>query len=66
MTTYLKNLIQQKNFINPYATYLASIFFFMDKDYRKAADLFREVAIIYPKTKLSKKRLKFLKNMPQK
>ncbi|EAL9139814.1 hypothetical protein DYU73_08465, partial [Campylobacter jejuni] len=37
-----------KNFINPYATYLASIFFFMDKDYRKAADLFREVSIIYP------------------
>ncbi|MDV6074925.1 hypothetical protein OT332_04915 [Campylobacter jejuni] len=50
-----------KNFINPYATYLASIFFFMDKDYRKAADLFREVAIIYPKNKTIKKEAKIFK-----
>ena len=49
-----------KNFINPYATYLASIFFFMDKDYRKAADLFREVAIIYP-NKTIKKEAKIFK-----
>ncbi len=40
-----------KNFTNPYATYLASIFFYMDKDYRKAADLFKEVAATYPKNK---------------
>lgn len=38
----------------------------MDKDYRKAADLFREVAIIYPKNKTIKKEAKILKNMPQK
>ncbi|EAI1742147.1 hypothetical protein EIF73_05890 [Campylobacter jejuni] len=50
-----------KNFINPYATYLASIFFFMDKDYRKATDLFREVAIIYPKNKTIKKEAKIFK-----
>ncbi|EOI4077550.1 hypothetical protein ACMT0J_001023 [Campylobacter jejuni] len=50
-----------KNFINPYATYLASIFFFMDKDYRKAADLLREVAIIYPKNKTIKKEAKIFK-----
>lgn len=50
-----------KNFINPYATYLASIFFFMDKDYRKAADLFREVSIIYPKNKTIKKEAKIFK-----
>ncbi|HDZ4966106.1 TPA: hypothetical protein RTG53_001641 [Campylobacter jejuni] len=50
-----------KNFINPYATYLASVFFFMDKDYRKAADLFREVAIIYPKNKTIKKEAKIFK-----
>ncbi len=50
-----------KNMINPYATYLASIFFFMDKDYRKATDLFREVAIIYPKNKTIKKEAKIFK-----
>ncbi|HDZ4932954.1 TPA: hypothetical protein RTG04_001288 [Campylobacter jejuni] len=50
-----------KNFINPYATYLASVFFFMDKDYRKAADLFREVAIIYPKNKTIEKEAKIFK-----
>ena len=38
-----------KNFINPYATYLASVFFFMDNDFRKAGGLFREVAAINPK-----------------
>jgi hypothetical protein len=37
-----------KDFINPYATYLASVFFYMDKDYRKASDLFKEIAIIHP------------------
>lgn len=51
-----------KNFINPYATYLASIFFFMDKDYRKAADLFREIAIIYPKNESIKKEAKIFKD----
>ncbi|CAM2946286.1 COG3014 family protein [Helicobacter burdigaliensis] len=40
-----------KNFTNPYATYLASVFFYMDRDYRKAAELFREVSVINPKNK---------------
>lgn len=51
-----------KEFINPYATYLASIFFFMDKDYRKAADLFREIAIIYPKNESIKKEARIFKD----
>jgi uncharacterized protein len=37
-----------KDFVNPYATYLASVFFYMDKDYGKASDLFKEIAIINP------------------
>ena len=37
------------NFVNPYATYLASVFFFMDKDYARAADLFKEVAALQQK-----------------
>ncbi|MDE5591458.1 MAG: hypothetical protein K2I63_00660 [Helicobacter sp.] len=37
-----------KDFINPYATYLASVFFFMERDYRRASDLFKEIAIINP------------------
>lgn len=52
-----------KNFVNPYATYLASVFFYLDKDYRKAADLFREVAIINPKNKEIQKEFKFIKNL---
>lgn len=46
-----------KEFVNPYATYLASVFFFMDRDYRKARDLFREVAIINPKNEEIQKEL---------
>ena len=38
-----------KEFVNPYATYLASVFFYMDKDYGKASDLLREVALVNPK-----------------
>lgn len=38
-----------KDFVNPYATYMASVFFYMDRDYAKASDLLREVALINPK-----------------
>ncbi|WP_270989559.1 hypothetical protein [Campylobacter upsaliensis] len=51
-----------KNFVNPYATYLASVFFFMDKDYRKAGDLFREVATINPKNAEIQKQAKIFKD----
>ncbi|MBM0636553.1 hypothetical protein LNU06_00660 [Campylobacter sp. VicNov18] len=44
-----------KNFINPYATYLAAVFFFMDKDYKRAQDLFREIVITYPNNKTIEK-----------
>lgn len=50
-----------KDFVNPYATYLASVFFFMDKDYRKAADLLREVAIVYPKNEIIKEEARIFK-----
>lgn len=40
-----------KDFVNPYATYLSSIFFYLEKDYGRAADLFKEVAVIHPKSK---------------
>lgn len=38
-------------FTNPYATYMASVFFFIDKDYINAADKFREIVIARPKDK---------------
>lgn len=47
-----------KDFVNPYATYLASVFFYMEKDYGKAADLFKEVAVINPKNKQIQKQFK--------
>lgn len=37
----------QKEYTNPYITYISSVFFFMDKDYKKAADLLKEVYVIY-------------------
>ena len=46
-----KEFSTTKEFVNPYVTWLASVFFYMDNDYIKASDLFREVAIIYPKDK---------------
>src|SRR5690606_29758363 len=47
-----------KDFINPHATYLASVFFYMDKDYGKASDLFREIAIIHPENSQIQKQFK--------
>lgn len=41
----MKEFSTTTDFINPYATYMASVFFFLDEDYVRAADLFREVAI---------------------
>lgn len=40
-----------KDFVNPYATYLSSMFFYLEKDYGKAADLFKEIAVIHPHNK---------------
>ncbi|EAH5677173.1 hypothetical protein ACYJA9_001618 [Campylobacter upsaliensis] len=55
-----------KNFINPYATYLASVFFFMDNDFRKAGGLFREVAAINSKNAEIVKQAKFFKSASSK
>lgn len=49
----------QKNFTNPYATYLASIFFLLDKDYKKAADLFKEVAATHTNKEFASERKVF-------
>ena len=42
----LKDFATTQDFVNPYATYIASVFFFLDGDYKRAQDLFKEVAII--------------------
>lgn len=42
----LKDFATTQDFVNPYATYIASVFFFLDEDYKRAQDLFKEVAII--------------------
>ncbi len=54
---FFKEFDTTKDFVNPYATYLASVFFYMEKDYGKAADLFKEVAIINPNDKQIQKQL---------
>ena len=45
----LKDFDTTKDFINPYATYMASVFFFLDEDYRRGADLFKEITVINSK-----------------
>lgn len=55
-----------RNFINPYATYLASVFYFMDADYRQANNLFREVAISDPKNKELQKQAQIFKSFATK
>ncbi len=45
----LKEFKSSENFINPYASYMSAVFFFLEKDYDRAADLFREVAIVNSK-----------------
>lgn len=42
----LKDFTASQNFTNPYATYLASLFFFLEGDFLRAADLFKEVAAL--------------------
>ncbi|QKG29773.1 hypothetical protein [Campylobacter sp. RM16187] len=49
--TLFKEFSASEVFTNPYATYLASVFFFMDKDYVNAADKFREIVITHPDDK---------------
>jgi hypothetical protein len=36
------------DFVNPYATYLSGLFFFLDGDYKKARDLLKESASMQP------------------
>ncbi|KAA6233448.1 hypothetical protein FMM58_02265 [Campylobacter sp. LR291e] len=52
----------QKDFTNPYATYLASVFFFLDKDYKRAQDLLKEVYATYPKNDELQKEFKIFNN----
>ena len=36
------------DFVNPFATYMAGLFFFLDKEYAKSADLFKESLLMDP------------------
>lgn len=54
----LKDFDTSKNFTNPYATYTAALFFFLDKDYRRAVDLLKEVAVINSQSTEFKKEFK--------
>ncbi len=40
-----------EQFSNPYVSYVSAVFFFMDKDYRKAYDLLKEVFVLHGKDK---------------
>lgn len=46
------------NFINPFATYISGLFFYLDHDYTKAGDLFKQTARMLPKYNLVKQDLK--------
>ncbi|RKS85964.1 hypothetical protein DES39_1382 [Orbus hercynius] len=36
------------NFVNPFATYISALFFYLDKDYSKARDLFKQTTRMLP------------------
>ncbi|MCV3381115.1 hypothetical protein L8V77_01835 [Campylobacter sp. IFREMER_LSEM_CL2127] len=55
-----------ENFTNPYATYLASIFYYMSKDYTLAKDLFKEIKILNPKNSEINKEWKVISSANQK
>ena len=38
-------------FTNPYATYAAAVFYYLDKDYKNSADTFAKISIANPKNK---------------
>ena len=46
-----KEYSTSKNYTNPYISYLASIFYFMDRDYTLARDIFKEIKILNSKNK---------------
>lgn len=56
--TFFAEFETSKDFVNPYSTYLSSVFFYLEKDYGKAADLFKEIATVYPKDKNIQKQFK--------
>lgn len=39
------------DFVNPFATYISALFFYLDNDYKKARDLFRQTALMLPAQK---------------
>lgn len=47
-----------EDFINPYVTYVSAVFFFLDKDYKKAYDLLKEVFVLHSKNAEMQKQFK--------
>ena len=57
------NLKASSNFVNPFASYLAGIFFLCDGSYAKGADLLKEVSLIMPKNGQIKKDLAYANSL---
>lgn len=53
-----KDFKATENFTNPYVTYVSAVFFFMDKDYKKAYDLLKEVFVLHSKNEEMQKQFK--------
>ena len=56
----------RENFTNPYASYLASVFFFMDGDYKRADELLREIALANPQNEAIQKQARLFKSASRK
>lgn len=48
---FLNEFKTSEVFTNPYATYIAAVFYYLDKDYKNSADTFAKISIANPKNK---------------
>lgn len=63
---FFKEFHSTKVFTNPYATYLASVFYFMDTDYIQASNLLRELALANTSNKELQRQYKIFENFASK
>lgn len=57
------DFVAYPDFINPFVTYMAGLFFLADKDYKKAHEMFKESLAMQPKNSFLKSEFKLTKTL---
>ncbi|MSN96153.1 hypothetical protein F1B92_02905 [Campylobacter sp. FMV-PI01] len=57
------DFVAYPDFVNPFATYMAGLFFFADKDYKKAYEMFKESLAMQPKNKFLQEEFELSQNL---